>query len=242
MSAVKEFFSNFLISLGLLKPPVVLSNFQRAKLLHEFRTFYDVNKDGRLQWKDFELARDQICTKSGWKPHTQKYEHCRDLFVNLWRNLQDSADSDVDCEITEAEWLSLWIRVLKAKREHEKTCSSSKKTKSKNISQSKNDVQSEVEDFPYIPIWFQDYIDYKFNLLDRAGDGFVDEEEFEYTLNDMFNIPPQDCRVAFCMISQNKEKKVDKAYFRLLALEYYLSDDPSDLGNFMNGKLQYDLQ
>ena len=34
------------------------------------------------------------------------------------------------------------------------------------------------------------------------GDGVLDEEEFEYTLNDTFDIPQKDCRAAFRMISQ----------------------------------------
>jgi len=39
---------------------------------------------------------------------------------------------------------------------------------------------------------------------------------------------------------QNGEKSVDYAYFYDLALQFYLSDDPSDLGNFINGKLEYE--
>jgi len=39
---------------------------------------------------------------------------------------------------------------------------------------------------------------------------------------------------------QDGEKRLDLIYFRELALEFYLSDKASDLGNFINGKLSYD--
>ena len=41
-------------------------------------------------------------------------------------------------------------------------------------------------------------------------------------------------------IFQGNQKSVDFDYFRKLAVEFYFSDDPSALGNFINGKLTYD--
>lgn len=41
------------------------------------------------------------------------------------------------------------------------------------------------------------------------------------------------------LILQNNEKKVDMAYFKELCTEYYRSDDPGALGNFINGKLDF---
>ena len=38
---------------------------------------------------------------------------------------------------------------------------------------------------------------------------------------------------------QNNTVPLDFDYFVRLFEEYYLSDDPSDLGNFINGKLEY---
>ena len=39
---------------------------------------------------------------------------------------------------------------------------------------------------------------------------------------------------------QNNTVKLDFEYFVHLFEEYYLSDDPSSLGNFINGRLEYD--
>merc|ERR1712150_183859 len=122
-----------------------------------------------------------------------------------------------------------------------------KAAKAKNAAKSEstaNDPTAEEvpEDQPvkYIPDWFDRYVEYKFNLYDRMGDGMIDAEEFEYTLCDGFNMPPKEARAAFTMFSQAGQKKVDFPYFRELALEYYLSDEPGALGNFINGKLTYD--
>ena len=42
------------------------------------------------------------------------------------------------------------------------------------------------------------------------------------------------------MFFQNNTVDLDFDYFVNLFEEYYLSDDPSDLGNFINGKLVFD--
>jgi len=39
---------------------------------------------------------------------------------------------------------------------------------------------------------------------------------------------------------QDGEKELNLNYFRELALEFYLSNDASDLGNFINGQLKYE--
>ena len=44
----------------------------------------------------------------------------------------------------------------------------------------------------------------------------------------------------FFLWLQSGEQRVDLEYFKHLAMEYYLSDDPGALGNFINGKLTYD--
>ena len=44
----------------------------------------------------------------------------------------------------------------------------------------------------------------------------------------------------FSFILQNNTVKLDFEYFVHLFEEYYLSDDPSDLGNFINGRLRFE--
>ena len=35
-----------------------MTAFQREKLVHEFRTFYDLDGDGEISWTDFEMAKE----------------------------------------------------------------------------------------------------------------------------------------------------------------------------------------
>ena len=45
--------------------------------------------------------------------------------------------------------------------------------------------------------------------------------------------------LSFPFSFQNNTRDLDFDYFVSLFEEYYLSDDPSDLGNFINGRLEF---
>jgi len=52
------------------------------------------------------LYSQYICNKSGWQENSEQWTQCRELFVELWRNLQDTADGDEDGQVTVDEWVS----------------------------------------------------------------------------------------------------------------------------------------
>ena len=54
-----------------------------------------------------------------------------------------------------------------------------------------------------------------------------------------FGVSEKTARQCFNMFTINNTKELDFDYFVSLFEEYYLSDDPSDLGNFINGRLEY---
>ena len=66
----------------------------------------------------------------------------------------------------------------------------------------------------------------------------IDTEEYEYVLSE-FGIKEKDSKQAFLIFSHHLEIQIDFQYFVQLFEEYYLSDDPADLGNFVNGKLDF---
>ena len=66
----------------------------------------------------------------------------------------------------------------------------------------------------------------------------IDTEEYEYVLSE-FGIKEKDSKQAFLIFSHHLEIQIDFQYFVQLFEEYYLSDDPADLGNFVNGKLEF---
>ena len=97
---------------------------------------------------------------------------------------------------------------------------------------------SQVVESTILPSWLYDYLRFRFDLLDRVGDGVIDTEEYQYVLSE-FGIKERDSKQAFLIFSHHLEIEIDFAYFVQLFEEYYLSDDPADLGNFVNGKLEY---
>jgi len=98
-------------------------------------------------------------------------------------------------------------------------------------------THQEVEE-SILPKWLTRYLQFRFDLLDRTGDGIIDNEEFEYVLSE-FGCSERVARQAFTIVTKNKTVVLDFDYFVQLFEQFYLSDDPSDLGNFINGKLDY---
>lgn len=64
----------------------------------------------------------------------------------------------------------MWLKILKAKTERDETKASIVKQSNKETST--NSMELITSDH-YIPGWFENYIEYKFNLYDRAGMQYV---------------------------------------------------------------------
>ena len=76
-----------------------------------------------------------------------------------------------------------------------------------------------------LPTWLHDYLTYRFDLLDRTGDGEIDSEEFEYVLTE-FGIRGKDSKQAFEIFSQHGAVKVDFVYFVRLFEEFGGRESP----------------
>ncbi|XP_029846457.2 sarcoplasmic calcium-binding proteins I, III, and IV [Ixodes scapularis] len=196
--------------LGGDKEPCV-SYFRRKKLLCEFNTFYDINKDGVITVEDFNEARKHICKLNGWEEGSPKYVKTQELFEEMWKMLRAEADYDSDNQITSEEWLRLWERRSEKERKNEE-CDA--------------------------PEWLATYMWFRFNMYDRTCDDVVDVEEFCYVL-EHFGIPARQSRQCFLIMTENETKKLDYDYFCQLAEEYFSSDDECALGNFISGRLDF---
>lgn len=194
---------------GCKQPKVSL--FRRKKLLCEFNTFYDINKDGVITVDDFNEARLHICKLNGWKAGTAKYDKTKELFDEIWTLLRADADYNSDEKITSEEWIKLWEHRLEL------------------------ESQEQEEDAPK---WLATYMWFRFNMYDRTGDGVVDCDEFCYVL-EHFGIPPRQSRQCYLIMTENDTKKLDYDYFCELAEEYLNSEDECALGNFITGRLDF---
>ncbi|XP_037088552.1 uncharacterized protein LOC119109107 [Pollicipes pollicipes] len=177
----------------------------------------------------------------------------------MWHDLQRLADSDHDDVITAQEWLLMWENIYKGLRDYFKRKKPSpapatlplKSPSSKSNTETDPEVASScsepsadkqqskdiAEKNPW-PEWVHAYLEYRFNLYDRTGDGVIDEEEFVYVLTD-FGVRERFSRQAWKIFTLGSSETVTFEYFRQLAEEYYMSNDPAAVGNFLTGKLDF---
>jgi len=86
--------------------------------------------------------------------------------------------------------------------------------------------------------WEKVYIDLMFELQDTSGDSVIDEDEFA-SVCESYGINPAESRQAFNTFSSHGHVPVDKKYYEKLWKEYFGSDDPASLGNYMFGKISF---
>jgi len=91
---------------------------------------------------------------------------------------------------------------------------------------------SQIED------WERTYMDIMFDLQDTSGDNVIDEDEFVGVCQS-YGIDAAECRAAFQTFSHRGRVNVDKKYYEKMWREYFGSDNPADMGNFMFGKVSF---
>ena len=69
-----------------------------------------------------------------------------------------------------------------------------------------------------LPKWLYKYLLFRFNLLDRTGDGVIDHEEFEYVLSE-FGVSERTARQAFTIFTQVGQQFL--IFFKRFFVEYY---------------------
>ncbi|KAF9413071.1 hypothetical protein HW555_008591 [Spodoptera exigua] len=91
----------------------MVSDFRKKKLLHVFNAFFDTNRSGAVDKKDFELAIKKITELRGYKPGDAKYKQVEDTLLKIWDGLQSRADANNDGEISQDEWIEMWDQFAK---------------------------------------------------------------------------------------------------------------------------------
>lgn len=86
----------------------MVSEFIEKKLKHVFTVFFDVNKSGTIDKKDFELAIEKITKLRNAKPGDAKYKETQDTLLKIWDGLQGHADADKDGQVSIDEWNRMW--------------------------------------------------------------------------------------------------------------------------------------
>jgi hypothetical protein len=126
-----------------------LDPFLRKKFERVFYTFFDTNRNGVIDWNDFEILFDKIKDLRGEGSH--EYRIVTDSMLMVWKGLLQetkgidmTTEPDKDIEITIDEWLKTW----------------------------------EKFDPKHMPIWQWEYLKYMFFLVDTSGDKYIDIKEY----------------------------------------------------------------
>jgi len=85
-----------------------LSKFRKAKLLHVFNTFFDINGSGEIDENDLEIAVKRVCEARGWKPADPEYERTQKTLKTVWNVVTAKADTDNDSQVSVEEWYRAW--------------------------------------------------------------------------------------------------------------------------------------
>ena len=62
-------------------------------------------KESKLLQEVYLNSFQHICKLSGWKTGSKNFVQAHELFIDIWRNLQDYADENIDGAISEDEWV-----------------------------------------------------------------------------------------------------------------------------------------
>ncbi|XP_035660648.1 sarcoplasmic calcium-binding proteins I, III, and IV-like isoform X9 [Branchiostoma floridae] len=202
-----------------------LNTFQKQKIKFTFDFFLDYNKDGAIQWDDFQemIKRYKDVNKGSlsdadyklmlasledeWKD-LKALAHANEdhpVYANEDHGARVHANEDHGASVSFDAYLAMWEKTLA-------TCKS-------------------VSD---LPTWCQKMIPILFKGMDVSGDGIVDLEEFgNYCKN--FQLDCEDVPAVYDVITDGGKVTFDmnrykELYFRLL------TSPSADAGNALMGK------
>ncbi|XP_049843019.1 calexcitin-2-like [Schistocerca gregaria] len=85
-----------------------MADFRKKKLMYVFSVFFDVNRSGTIEKKDFEIAIEKICRTRGWAEGSADQQKTRNTLLQVWEGLQQRADANKDGQVSETEWVQMW--------------------------------------------------------------------------------------------------------------------------------------
>ncbi|CAG0881112.1 unnamed protein product [Darwinula stevensoni] len=185
-------------------PRAPLTPFHQEKLVHEFNTFFDVDGNGRLDWADWEKALERLTVLGGWHKDDEKILDARSLLKHMWGLLLQETDRNHDDSVSKSEWLRMWSRLVYRLKEEEQAKECRKLVERWRFWERRTEDPTSLES--RLPTWVSQYLDYKFNLFDRSGNGYIDMDEYIYVLHD-FGVPGRQARQAWIISTQGRASR-----------------------------------
>lgn len=192
-----------------------LDPYLKKKFERVFYGFFDTNRNGVIDWNDFEILFGKIKELRGEDSH--EYRIVSDAMLMVWKGLlQETKDIDITqeidktTEVTIDEWLKTW----------------------------------EKFDKKHMPIWQWEYLKYMFFLIDTSGDKYIDVDEYVEVMG-IYGMKPDESKAAFKKFAVEKVDGKDKAIekvnygqFVRLWYDYFGSKDKTRPGNWLFGKIE----
>lgn len=179
--------------------------FQRRKWIKIF-TIYDTGNAGVLRASDFERFAEILAGIRDWQSGSAEYRQLLNQFMDRWVHIQGTIQEHVTTHSIDEINLENWVDYHKFM-----------------LSES-DQYQNEINAFAQII----------FNVCDVDNSGNLDLDEW-VTLFRAFNLPVVYAQEAFSSLDQNRDGSLEKEEVITALNDFYYSDDPSTLANFMFG-------
>jgi len=166
----------------------MLTALQQKKVTLLFH-FWDYDKSGALERKDYAAVGERMAAERGWAPGSPEYVYLNQKLMEDWEEAQRFADTNNDNKISLDEWLVFCDHFINDEAMYQVTVT--------NIAGAIIEAVDGDGDGRIVPAeWATVFRVYgwqdettaleTFRLLDRDGDGLVTKEELLATLDDFF--------------------------------------------------------
>jgi len=183
--------------------------FLQRKWDRVFYTFFDLNKNGSIDYNDFEVLFANIAELRG--EQSTEYKIAVDAMMSVWKGLLSAAkgidlshEPPPDVTVSIEEWRKIWSEYNPR----------------------------------HMPIWQWEYLKYMFFLLDTSGDKYIDVHEYVDVMK-IYKIEKDDATTAFTRFAVDaqgkKQEKIDYGDFLRLWNEYFMGKDEWIPGNYIFG-------
>jgi Ca2+-binding EF-hand superfamily protein len=189
--------------------PLKVDDYMIKKWDRVFYTFFDTNRNGVVDWGDFEVLFEKVKELRG--EESKEYKIIQDAMLTVWKgmlmNVKGLSMTDEvphDAEITLDEWHDIW----------------------------------KTYDPRHMTVWQWEYLKFMFFLIDSSGDKFVDVEEYSEVMK-IYGLEPKESALAFSCFALdhkgNKIAQIDYGMFVQLWNEFFGSNDPNKRGAWLFG-------
>lgn len=189
----------------------MLSELQKKKFSLQFHLL-DANSNGILERSDFVRAAEMLIEDRGWESESGPSQRLMEQYTAGWEIVRQSCASAGSQQVTLDQWLAFHGQLLDNDRQ---------------ARQNADLYQSPIEQFS----------NFLFDLFDTNGDQMISREEHASFCRSL-NIPEGQIQMSFDRMDIDQNGFLSREELMDMILEFYFSDDPEVVGNWLFGPLE----